>query len=140
MKAIERVGQMYSGKRSYDIHIPERSFLRGTINDHGAEYTNLLANLLPRVMLGKLQVKKMLDFVGLQVVSDVKKRIREGIPPENAPSVLAAKVQKGLWNANGKAQKVNKQGPVPLIDTGQNLLNRITHLAVLGGSKESEDD
>ncbi len=88
--------------------IPERSFLRSTVDAGEAE---ILADLQGAVIfaLDGEDLEKSLGLVGEKWVGKVKKTIKDLKTPINAPSTIR---QKGSDN--------------PLIDTGQNLRNRIT--------------
>ena len=92
-----------------DGHIPERSFLRATMDENARIYGRLAKALYGRVLVGALSVRTALDLFGLRVVADVKRRIQRGIPPLLSLVTIARK----------KSSK-------PLIDTGQ-LINSITH-------------
>jgi phage gpG-like protein len=72
--------------------IPERSFLRSTVSQHRAEYSAILAKLVPRVLEGKLGASAMFDVVGIKMVADVQHKVRvEGVPPPLKPETIARK-------------------------------------------------
>lgn len=98
------------------VHIPERSFLRGTIEAAG-NYRREIDALAKSVIDGKRTEEQALGLLGAKMVGDVKKRIAAGIGPANAPSTIAA-----------------KGSDTPLIDTGR-LRQSITWAVV----PESED-
>ena len=102
------------------IVIPERSFLRSTFADQREEYVQILKALIGELYEGKTSVRKVLSIMGMKFQSDIKAKIKRGISPANAPSTLRRKLKAGMWNTSAK-----KGTPTPLIDTGQNLLNRI---------------
>lgn len=91
------------------IDIPERSFIRATI-DENREQLQRTATLAGRaVLLGKLDNARSLALIGEQAVGLMKKRISDGIPPPNAPITIA-----------------RKGSSTPLIDKGQ-LRGSITY-------------
>lgn len=89
--------------------IPERSFLRATLDEQDAAYREATADAIRGVLDGKRSAKVALERLGLRVVRDVQGRIRAGIDPALAPSTIAKK---------GSSK--------PLIDTGR-LLRSITY-------------
>lgn len=90
--------------------IPARSFLRKTFTDE--EGREALSRFLTRtgrqLIADKLDVKTALDQLGAWAVAQIKKRIKEHIPPPNKPATIKA-----------------KGSSTPLVDTGQ-LINAIT--------------
>jgi hypothetical protein len=108
-------------------NIPERSFLRATLDANRDAYNAFIAQLVSHIFAGKLSVARALGMVGLKVVADIRARIRKGIAPPLADSTLWRKVAKGR---KGRGKR-NRGKSVPLIDTGQ-LINSITHAVVLG--------
>ncbi len=88
--------------------IPERSFLRSTVDEGTAEILADLQGAVVFALDGK-DLEKGLGLVGEKWVGKVKKKIKDLKTPANAPSTIR---QKGSSN--------------PLIDSGQNLRNRIT--------------
>jgi len=87
---------------SADGRIPERSFLRSTIDENVTEYTVELAKVVNDAITGKTTMKRGLSLLGERVVGDIKVKIREIRTPANAPMTIKLK---GADN--------------PLIDTGQ---------------------
>lgn len=94
--------------------IPERSFLRATIDQYAAALARRNVLLVQGYMLGKFELHSALELLGQYVVGLIKQRIALGIPPPNRPSTIARK---------GSSK--------PLIDTGQ-LRNSITHKVEVG--------
>jgi hypothetical protein len=82
--------------------IPQRSFLRATIDEHAEEIRALQQTLLGQVVGGRLSVEQALARLGAFVVGLIQARIAAGIAPPNAPETVARK---------GSA--------TPLVDTGQ---------------------
>lgn len=74
-----------------DGHVPERSFLRSTVDENHERYRKLLRAAVLKVVRGRASPEEALGLVGLQVVADVQAKIRSNIPPANAPSTIAAK-------------------------------------------------
>jgi phage gpG-like protein len=87
------------GGRTY--RVPERSFIRSTVDAHAKKYTSLAARLAGRVLDGKMDIEKALALLGQVVKADIIRAINRGIEPALAPSTIA---QKGSSK--------------PLIDTG----------------------
>lgn len=92
-----------------DGHVPERSFIRSTIDENSAKYHDLAKRLLSMVIDGKKTTFEALSLLGLRVVADIRRTIQRGIPPPNAESTIR-----------------QKHSSKPLIDKGQ-LINSITY-------------
>ncbi len=98
-----------------DGSIPERSFIRATVEKNRAEYIKLVRRLSRLVLLGKLTEKKALAIIGQQVMSDIQAAMEEGLEPGLAASTIRQKKRQG------------KKPPYkPLIDTGH-LKNSVTY-------------
>jgi hypothetical protein len=95
---------------SSDGHVPERSFLRRTLNLKREVFAAAAAKIARGLLADKLDFRKGLDILGALGATEVKKTITEGegVPPPNAPSTVARK---------GSSR--------PLVDTGR-MLNAIT--------------
>lgn len=102
--------------------IPERSFVRSSFDAGKEKYMAALRKMSIQVYDGRADAKKVLGLIGAQMAADMKGRIAAGIPPPNAPEVLARKQAKGSGAG----------APKPLVDTGQ-LLSSITWAVELGG-------
>lgn len=89
--------------------IPQRSFLRATVDEQDAAYREATAGEIRAVLDGRRNAEVALSRLGLRVVRDVQGKIRAGIDPALAPATIAAK---------GSSK--------PLIDTGR-LLRSITY-------------
>lgn len=96
-----------------DGRVPERSFLRGTVDQNAEKYAKVKEKLAGQVVDGHLALESALALLGEVVVKDVRARIVAGIPPPNAPSTVAA-----------------KGSSTPLINTGQ-LVRSITYQVVV---------
>lgn len=88
-------------------NIPARSFIRGTFRDRGP-LTEVTAKLATRVIKGGLVIERALGLLGTWAEAQIKRTIRNRIPPPLKPATIAA-----------------KGSSVPLIDTGR-LINSIT--------------
>jgi hypothetical protein len=85
--------------------IPERSFIRATVDAGAARYRKLLKQLLEKLVERKGKgegIPQALRLLGEQMRADIIARINAGIEPPNAPATIAA-----------------KGSSTPLIDTGQ---------------------
>lgn len=82
--------------------IPERSFLRSTMNVNRAKYQKGLQRALEAVIDGSLDTDRALGLVGLEIVKDIQTTILELRDPPNAEATIE---RKGSSN--------------PLIDTGR---------------------
>lgn len=87
--------------------IPQRSFIRATIDEHRAKITKLSVVLAKDVLTGKRTAEQALDALGAKVAGWMQKRIADGIPPQLKPETLKRKTVNGAV------------GDVPLVDTGQ---------------------
>ncbi len=99
-----------------DGHIPERSFLRSTVDDHENEILDDLQAATEAVLDGRSTTDREFGRVGEKWVGVVKERIAAGIEPENAPSTARAK----------GGPDATPDDVTPLIDQGR-LRNSITH-------------
>ncbi len=73
------------------LGVPERSFLRSTIDSGHQKYVSLLKGIGGASVSGKLPLVRGAKIVGEVVVGDVKRAIADGIPPPNAESTIEAK-------------------------------------------------
>lgn len=81
--------------------IPARSFLRSTVDDGRVKYAVYLDKIAGDLVDG-INPVRALSVLGMALVGDVQQRIRNRIPPPNAPYTIA-----------------RKGSDVPLIDTGR---------------------
>jgi hypothetical protein len=95
--------------KPHEIVIPERSFIRSTIDEHAEQYHELVKKLAGMVIDGKMMTRQALGLLGARVVADIKRRIQRGIDPPLKQATID-----------------RKHSSKPLIDKGQ-LLNSITH-------------
>lgn len=104
---------------SSDGHVPERSFLRSTVDKHEVKYFKRVRDIVGEAPIKRLSgnpgsirgwLKREFGRLGLEAVKDVRETITQMDSPPNAPSTIRAK--KGADN--------------PLIDTGR-LRQSIDH-------------
>jgi hypothetical protein len=106
--SVHEFGKVIQTKRG-TITIPERSFLRATIDIYRAAIQKRATLLGTGVMLTKFTVQQAMDLLGEYAVGVIKQRIANGIEPANSPWTIA-----------------RKRSSKPLIDTGQ-LRSSITY-------------
>lgn len=99
------------------IVIPERSFLRKTVDMYRDAIARRQVLLSQGFILGKFELTGAMELLGMYVVGLIKQRIANGIAPPNSPWTIARK---------GSSK--------PLIDTGQ-LRNSITHKVEIGAPR-----
>jgi phage gpG-like protein len=102
--------------------IPERSFIRATINAKHDEIKKLLHGLAKQVVRGEITAERGLNLIGTYIAAEMKKTItqRKTVGPE--PQEL-------------KQATIDRKGSsTPLLDTAQ-LKNSITHVVVNGDEK-----
>lgn len=100
--------------------IPQRSFIRATLEQEKGKLRTTLRTLLRGVIEGKLPARKMFDTLGLSLVSAIQRRVRgPGVPPPLAPETIARK---------GSSRT--------LIDTGR-MLAALTYATFIRGRKEA---
>lgn len=83
-------------------HVPQRSFIRATIDAHKADIERLQFALAKQVLAGTITPDQALQQLGARVASWMQTRISDGIAP-------------ALKDATVKA----KGSSTPLVDTGQ---------------------
>lgn len=57
--------------------IPQRSYLRSTVQQSKRKYKSLTKKLTKAIVNGKMDMKKALNIIGLQVTKDVVKKITD---------------------------------------------------------------
>jgi len=95
---------------------PERSWLRGYVDENNARITQMIARVGEQVAAGKMTPEEALNLVGLKMVGEIQQRISAGIEPPNEDSTIR-----------------RKGSSTPLIDTGQ-FRGSISHEVVPAGS------
>lgn len=103
---------------SQDGHVPERSFLRSTIDSRQDDLRQVQRRVLSEVVGGRQSVRGALSILGMWVQAAVQRTITKHPPPPNAPATIAKKGSSGT-----------------LIDSGQ-LRQGISYEVHIGGSAE----
>lgn len=101
------------------INIPERPFMRMTIAREKANWFKMAADIAKKQYKGAERVEMGLRRMGLRMVQNHKKTIRDGVPPPNAPFTIAKK---------GSSK--------PLIDTGQMINSIRAEIVLPDGTQE----
>lgn len=99
---------------SADGNIPERSFLRSTMESKRREHNAIIRKLGRSVMTGRQDPRVALEQLGMVAAANVQETIADGVPPPNAPATVRRK---------GSSK--------PLVDTGA-LRQAITHQVFKG--------
>lgn len=76
------------------VHVPQRSFIRATVDEKRAEIVKLQVALAKNVLLGKITADQALSQLGAKVASWCQARIVAGIAPPLAASTLRRKKNK----------------------------------------------
>jgi len=97
---------------------PERSWLRGYVDENNSRISLMINRLAQQVYSGKLSPEAALRLLGAKLVGEIQQRISAGIAPENAESTVK-----------------RKGSSVPLIDTGQ-FRGSITNEVIPAGVAE----
>lgn len=97
-------------------NIPERSFIRSTLEEKHKEIAQMISQLAAQIVSGKLNSYRAHEILGAWAASAVKNKITQGphIPPPLKPGTIKAK---------GSSR--------PLVDTGR-LVQSITYEVVKG--------
>jgi len=95
-------GKNYPRTQPHSITVPERSFLRGTMDAKQNAIVKTAKGLASGVLAGHMDTKKALDVLGIYIQGEIRRRMSSGI----APPLKAATISR-----KGSAK--------PLIDTGQ---------------------
>ena len=74
-----------------DGHVPERSYLRSTVDDGQSEIADDLQKACTEAVDGTRDLRTGLERVGAKWVGRVQEKIRSHPPPPNAPSTIAKK-------------------------------------------------
>lgn len=80
--------------------IPQRSFIRATVDKHAAEIRELQTSLAVRVLKGTMSVEQAAELLGAKLAAWCQNAISDGIPP-------------------GLKRPRPQGGTKPLVDTGQ---------------------
>ena len=98
-------------------NVPERSFMRSTMDEQRAAFIKKTRKLLRQITKGRMDSNKALRLLGVAIRRAIKKKIVDLNSPPNAPSTIAAK---GSSN--------------PLIDSGQ-MLRAVQYQVVEGRNR-----
>ena len=82
--------------------VPQRSFLRSTVDENRAKYADLISRGVAKVIDGSMTMPRALGLVGARAAADVQEKISKGIDPALTQQTIARK---------GSSK--------PLVDTGQ---------------------
>lgn len=100
--------------------VPERSFIRAAFDANRERYIEQFKTLIGAVYDRKLTLRRALGLLGQQASSDMRNKIRAGIPPPNAEATIARK---------GSSK--------PLIDSGQ-LINSVSYEVDMAGKPDTD--
>lgn len=97
--------KLYVKKETTHIIIPERSYIRSTLDDKRVlkDLENKIVPTAVKVAMGKLKAVAILDYIGLYYVSAIKSRIANMKEPSNHPFTIERKGSgKGLLINSGR--------------------------------------
>lgn len=86
----------------FGLGVPQRSFIRGYVDERRKDVLALLGRMATAVAAGKITAQVGYEALGLKIAANIQERISAGIEPANAPATIARK---------GSSK--------PLINTGQ---------------------
>jgi len=81
----------YATANEFGLGVPERSFLRSTVDRNEERYADLMADAVGKVLDGAQGVDQAFGKVGAIAVRDVVNTIRDFTDPPNAPSTIKLK-------------------------------------------------
>lgn len=97
--------------------VPERSWLRGYVDENQTRLDEMSRRAAQAVAGGKMSPEQALNAMGLKIAGEIKQRISENIPPPLAESTIKA-----------------KGSSVALVDSGQ-FRGSIAHEVVKDGGQ-----
>ena len=103
----------------HEIRIPQRSFLRATIDQNKGDIDRIKESMLDGVLANKMTADQAYTMLGMKVAAMCKARITEGISPANAASTIRRK----------KSSK-------PLVGKTSHMINSITFKLRRGAGSE----
>ncbi len=107
-------------------HIPERSFLRSTLNENKDNATKMLTKELKAdISQGNFSDKPFL-IVGRSLAGEVKRKIIKGLSPELSDATKRMRIHKAKYLSKKQKEERVGRSTKPLYDTG-NLLASITY-------------
>ena len=104
-------------------NVPERSYIRKTMNENQSKYQSATTQLKDKIMSGELNTEKALGVLGLLVQRDIQNTIRTNNAGLDGPTPLSPATLK---------QRKTKDA-TPLYDTGQ-LVRSITYVRQMDGN------
>jgi len=87
---------------SEDGHVPERSYLRSTLDENQEKYEKMLIDASVAYVTGKRDLDTSLKVLGVIAVSDVQRKIVKLRAPPNAPATIARKGSSNPLIADGR--------------------------------------
>jgi len=112
-------------------HVPERSFLRSTVDENEKRYSEALSVGILAVASGETSAKKALEVVGAMAARDVKMGIRRGTHSEWRPLSEKYLKRKTTSKYTGRTKGKGTKSTI-LIDTGR-MVNSIDYQVSIGG-------
>lgn len=73
-----------------DGRVPERSFMRSTIDEKADTYVRLFGRAIANAH-AELDLQDELELIGMRAVRDIQRKMRSDVPPPNAPSTIRRK-------------------------------------------------
>jgi len=75
--------------------IPERPFMRSTVDENRGRYLGMIDTGLTKISLGQESAKAVLTRLGITIRQEIQRKIRDLRDPPNAPSTLAGSKHPG---------------------------------------------
>ena len=75
--------------------IPERSFIRSTVDENAAKFNQWQDEMATNIIEG-WTFQKALEAVGLRIQFLIQNKIKSNVPPSNADSTRASKQRRGV--------------------------------------------
>lgn len=75
--------------------IPERSFIRSTIDENESLIDSWRDEMLKKLISDDWTVEKALEAIGFRIQILIQNKIKSNVPPPNAPSTLKHKAREG---------------------------------------------
>jgi hypothetical protein len=99
-------------------HIPERSFVRATVDRNRGKYDKLVDQLIDDILEGRGTVQGGLVILGMMVQNDIKLFITNFRSPADAPATILKKLNRHDFKRFKKLGVLPIGANHPLIDTG----------------------
>lgn len=107
--------------------IPERSFLRSTIDENESLINTWREELLRKIIDEDWSVEKALEAIGFRIQTLIQNKIKSNVPPPNSPATIKRKQALGVLG-----KEVFEGRTSTLIESGL-LLRSITYQVHLEG-------